>query len=55
MVNEAAPKEMARIADEQGVGFIQISTDYVFDGEKLDRCELDDTPNPIQAYEESKL
>ena len=54
-VNGVVPGEMARIADEHGVGFVQISTDYVFDGEKDGRYEPDDTPNPVQAYGESKL
>ena len=54
-VNGTAPGEMARIAAEHGIGFVQISTDYVFDGEKADRYEPDDTPNPRQVYGESKL
>ena len=47
--------EAARLANERGLPFIHLSTDYVFDG-RLDRPYREDDPvNPLGAYGRSKL
>jgi dTDP-4-dehydrorhamnose reductase len=38
-----------------GISFIQISTDYVFDGSKRSRYREDDVPAPLNVYGSSKL
>ncbi len=54
-VNGVAAGEVARAAAGLGVPVIQISTDYVFDG-NLDRPYREDDPvGPISAYGRSKL
>ena len=44
-------------AESEGIGakFVTISTDYVFDGEKVGFYTETDTPNPISVYGKSKL
>lgn len=54
-INGIAPGKMAEICSEKGIGFTQISTDYVFDGECRSKYTEDSEPNPIQTYGESKL
>lgn len=53
-VNGEAPGAMAAAAADHGAGFVQVSTDYVFDGRSPDRYAVDDATNPIQAYGRSK-
>jgi dTDP-4-dehydrorhamnose reductase len=54
-VNGEAAGEAARAAAALGIPVIQISTDYVFDGQ-LDRAYREDDPvNPVSAYGRSKL
>ncbi len=54
-VNGVAPGIMAEEAKRLGAILIHYSTDYVFDGE-LDRPYVeDDSPNPVNAYGNSKL
>ena len=53
-INTAGPGELAHMATLAGVGFIHISTDYVFDG-SLDRPYLEtDETNPLNAYGRTK-
>ncbi len=40
---------------ETGVRLVQISTDYVFDGDATRPYDEDDRPDPINVYGESKL
>lgn len=54
-INADAPSAMARRCSEHGVGFVHISTDYVFDGESDERYGEESEPNPLQAYGRSKL
>lgn len=54
-VNATAPGELARACDEAGVGFVQVSTDYVFDGDGTGRYSETAEPNPVQRYGETKL
>ena len=54
-INEITPMRLANLATEEGVRFIHLSTDYVFDG-SLERpyCETD-MPAPLSHYGVSKL
>ena len=54
-VNAEAPGVMARVAAELGVPFVQISTDYVFDGGGNSPRTPDDTTGPLGAYGRTKL
>ena len=53
-VNGQAPGYIAEACSCIGATFVHFSTDYVFDGSKKENIESD-TPNPINAYGESKL
>ena len=55
LVNAVAPAAMARTCAELGIPFVQISTDYVFDGEGDQPFRPDDTPAPLSAYGRTKL
>jgi dTDP-4-dehydrorhamnose reductase len=54
-VNGDTPGKLAGIAADQGIGFVQVSTDYVFDGESDGRYEPHDETAPIQEYGRTKL
>jgi dTDP-4-dehydrorhamnose reductase len=54
-INHLAVKQLAKIANNQQARLIQISTDYVFDGESDKPCIETDTPNPINVYGRTKL
>jgi dTDP-4-dehydrorhamnose reductase len=54
-VNAEGAKNLALVCKEHGVVLIQISTDYVFDGEKEGAYSVQDIPNPINEYGKSKL
>jgi dTDP-4-dehydrorhamnose reductase len=53
-LNVDAVLNMAKICEEQQIHFIQLSTDFVFDGEAGPYDELAE-PNPLSYYGESKL
>jgi dTDP-4-dehydrorhamnose reductase len=55
VVNGDAPTAMARAAAAQGVPFLHISTDYVFDGQGDTAFVPDHPTRPINAYGRSKL
>ena len=55
VVNGAAPGAMARAAAELGVPFVQVSTDYVFDGAGTRAWAPEDPTGPLGAYGRSKL
>jgi dTDP-4-dehydrorhamnose reductase len=55
VVNGDAPAAMARAAAARGLPFIQISTDYVFDGRGTLPFTPDDPTGPLGAYGRSKL
>jgi dTDP-4-dehydrorhamnose reductase len=46
---------LADAAARCGISFIQISTDYVFDGSKRSRYREDDVPDPLNVYGSSKF
>ena len=54
-VNGDGPKNLAIAAEEAGVPIVHFSTDFVFDGTKGASYLVDDAPNPISRYGESKL
>lgn len=55
VVNAVAPAAMARAAAQLGVPFVQISTDYVFDGANDTPFRPGDPVAPLGAYGRSKL
>lgn len=54
-VNGQAPGKIATVCAERNIGFVQISTDYVFDGKRETKYGEDVTPDPIQTYGQTKL
>jgi dTDP-4-dehydrorhamnose reductase len=54
-VNAAAPAAMARAAADRGLPFLQVSTDYVFDGTGTRPFAPDDPTGPLNAYGRTKL
>jgi dTDP-4-dehydrorhamnose reductase len=53
-INGEAPGVLAEICARKKAGFIHISTDYVFDGEKREPYTEEDEARPISVYGESK-
>ncbi len=54
-VNAEAVGNLAQIARKKNIYVIHISTDFVFDGEKVSPYLETDKPNPINIYGKSKL
>lgn len=54
-VNADAVEYLAIVCKQYDIPLIHISTDYVFDGEKLTDYTEDDLPNPQNSYGRSKL
>jgi dTDP-4-dehydrorhamnose reductase len=54
-INALGPKNLAKAAQEINAALIHISTDYVFDGEKLAPYSENDITNPQSVYGTSKL
>lgn len=54
-LNNQAVRVLAASCEKQGATFIQISTDFVFDGTQADLLKEEDQTNPIQAYGRAKL
>lgn len=55
LINGTAPTIIAEEAQRLGAALIHISTDYIFDGRKNTPYTEEDSPNPINAYGQSKL
>jgi dTDP-4-dehydrorhamnose reductase len=53
--NALGPALLGHLTHEAGVPIIQISTDYVFDGQKGAPYLESDAPNPLSAYGRTKL
>ena len=54
-INATGPKNLAQVCSEFDTILIQISTDFVFDGEKTEPYVETDVANPISVYGASKL
>ncbi|UUM30030.1 dTDP-4-dehydrorhamnose reductase [Vibrio japonicus] len=54
-VNEQGSEHLALACKELQIPLIHISTDFVFDGEKTTPYQIDDMPNPLNVYGDSKL
>jgi len=54
-VNVDAVATLSRLAEDLGVTFVHISTDYVFDGARPEPYSATDATNPIGVYGNSKL
>lgn len=54
-VNADGPRTLAKLSKRNGVQFIHMSTDCVFDGTITGAYTEEDKPNPISAYGRSKL
>ncbi|NBZ89057.1 dTDP-4-dehydrorhamnose reductase [Stagnihabitans tardus] len=55
VINGASPGAMARACAAQGLPFLHISTDYVFDGQGTEPFQTTDPVAPLNAYGRSKL
>lgn len=54
-INGSSVEFLAHAANEVGALLVQISTDFVFDGDKRTPYEVNDTTHPLSAYGRSKL
>jgi dTDP-4-dehydrorhamnose reductase len=54
-INGVGARNIARVTHDLGAKLIQISTDYVFDGEKGSAYVETDAPRPLSVYGNSKL
>jgi dTDP-4-dehydrorhamnose reductase len=55
VINGEGVKNIAKGCRDIGAKLISVSTDYIFDGEKMSPYLEDDPPNPLNIYGESKL
>jgi len=54
-INGDSPGELAAHCNANGVDFVHVSTDYVFDGTQRTPYSESADPDPVQVYGESKL
>lgn len=54
LLNEKAPRELAKFAKKMNAVFVTYSTDFVFDGKKEMPYIENDIPNPLSKYAISK-
>ena len=54
-INAIGPRNLAIACEKVNAKFVQVSTDYVFDGTKDGEYTENDETNPINIYGESKL
>ncbi|HZG19171.1 MAG TPA: dTDP-4-dehydrorhamnose reductase [Herbaspirillum sp.] len=53
-INALAPRVLARLAQDHGIGLIHFSTDYVFDGARPEPYVETDATAPLNVYGRSK-
>lgn len=53
--NVDGPARLAEVCRDLGLGLVHISTDFVFDGAKHEPYTIEDAPNPISVYGQTKL
>ena len=53
-VNASGPASLARIAAENGITLVHVSSDYVFDGSAERPYREEDEPSPLGVYGQSK-
>lgn len=54
-INRDGAENLAKVSELLGIFMVQISTDYVFDGDSEIPYSEDDLPNPVSVYGKSKL
>lgn len=54
-VNESGPRTLAEWCEQRGAALIHVSTDYVFNGQKVGAYVEDDSTAPLGVYGASKL
>ena len=54
-INRDTPAQLARAVADHGGRFLQLSTDFVFDGSQRHPYLEEDEPNPLGVYGQSKL
>ena len=54
-INSEASGKLASITKKYNIGFITVSTDYVFNGEFFKPINENEKPNPVSVYGKSKL
>jgi dTDP-4-dehydrorhamnose reductase len=54
-INVVGARNLARACRDRDIGLIQLSTDFIFDGEKGGEYNEDDQPAPLSVYGETKL
>ncbi len=54
-INAMGPKNLAASAERNGAAIVQVSTDYVFDGNAVRPYVEEDGPNPQSVYGRTKL
>jgi len=54
-INALAPAAFGAACARAGIPLVQVSTDYVFDGNKREAWEIDDPVGPLGVYGASKL
>lgn len=54
-INGIAPAVLAEVAKQLGAALVHYSTDYVYDGEKIEPYIEEDAQNPLSVYGKTKL
>ncbi|SEN62541.1 dTDP-4-dehydrorhamnose reductase [Sphingomonas gellani] len=54
-VNALAPAAFGQACARAGIPLVQVSTDYIFPGDRHGAWEVDDAPSPLGVYGASKL